>query len=92
MSRRSQLWAAIFLAVATLAVLFAVGQRHSSRRPAPALAQPTVQPQLAAPPTAVAPPVITATEKPLPGWVRVAVVAAAMVAFFAVSLVARRNA
>jgi len=89
MSRRKQIWAAVFLAVATLAVLFAVGR---SRREAPAaLARPAVQPQLAAPPRAVALPVVTATEKPLPGWVRVAVVAAAMLAFFVVSLVARRN-
>jgi len=92
MSRRKQIWAAVFLAVATLAVLFAVGR---SRRETPAaLARPAVQPQLAAPPRAVARPVVTATEateKPLPAWVRVAVVAAAMAAFFVVSLVARRN-
>jgi len=96
MSRRSQIWAAVFLAVATLAVLFAVGR---SRRETPAaLPTPAVPPQLGSPPPAVTalplvtPPVATATEKPLPAWVRVAVVAAAMLAFFFVSLVARRNA
>jgi hypothetical protein len=92
MSRRKAIWAAVFLAVATLAVLFAVGR---SRRETPAAldrpARPAVQPQLAAPQRAVALPAVTAAEKPLPAWVRVAVVSAALAAFFAVSLVARRS-
>lgn len=90
MSRRSSIWAAVFLAVATLAVLFAVGR---SRRPAPTpIAAPSTRTQLGAPPRPVQPAAVTQPEKPLPAWARVAVVAAAMLAFFVVSLVARRNA
>lgn len=91
MSRRNQIWTAVFLTVATLAVLFAVGR--SRREPPAAIAQPLRPAQLAAPPPLAADiPTVTPAEQPLPAWVRVAVVAAAMLAFFVVSLVARRNA
>ena len=57
-------------------------------------APPATPPAAAAPPAPVAPaaaPAPEVVEQPLPMWVRVTIVAAALVAFFAVSLIATRN-
>ncbi|MCW2573418.1 MAG: hypothetical protein JWO88_3476 [Frankiales bacterium] len=100
MTRRRAVWIAAVVAVA-LAVSYFVVRRSRAARSVAATPVVTLPPSPA--PTAAAlaepaPPVVageataaSAAERPLPTWVRATIVAAALVAFFAVSLIATKR-
>ena len=94
MTRRRAAWIATVVAVA-LALSYFVVRRSRAATPvaaAPVSAvPPSPVPTVALPVVAGEAPTAAAAEGPLPAWVRVTIVAAALVAFFAVSLIATKR-
>lgn len=97
MSRRSARWLTLAVGVAAVAAFVLARRRQptvaeptaaGAADPGPVVAAATA----AAAPTVAAPPA-DQVERPLPAWVRLVIVAAAVLAFFAVSLImiATRN-
>lgn len=106
MSRRSAFLLAVAVGLGAVVAYLLLGRRPAVIAPAPVVAPwapdpgpaPVTAPVAApvvAPVAAAAPPVAVPPqpdgEQPLPTWVRFAIVGAALVAFFAVSLIATRN-
>lgn len=94
MSRRSALLLALTVGVAGVVTLLLLARRGHAINAASAPPAPRVLPAAApaAPTAPAAPPAQAATgEQPLPTWVRVAIVAAALLAFLAVSMIATRS-
>ena len=90
MSRRNALLLALTIGIAAVATLL-LARRGRAINASTAPAARPLAPSPAPAPAAIPAPQVETGEQPLPTWVRVGIVAAALLAFLAVSMIATRS-